>query len=89
MIGLPKFENNPNVIFEHGRYIISPTAKLNDKERKILQKQILEYRKVYLNHLNRSIYMGYLKMDKNGDYYLTDNAPKPLVDYFNNISCKE
>ena len=78
MRGTPEFANNNNIIFKDGRYKISPDANITDKERKRLEKQILSERKAYLNHLNRSLYRGYLKMDKEGNYYMSEKAPLPL-----------
>lgn len=89
MLGAPDFIDNPNVVLEKGEYIISPSANLSEQERKKLQKQILEYRKSYLNHLNRSIYMGHLKMDKNGDFYLSKKAPQAIKDYYNSLIHEE
>lgn len=80
MLGAPDFIDNPNVVFNNGRFFVDKSVP--EKEKRKLKKEILRYRKKQLEQLNKSTYCGYLKMNKQGDFYLDKLAPDELKTIF-------
>lgn len=82
MLGAPDFLGSEYV--EHSKNGLGYAVKGNTPPEiyKQLKKQVVDYNKRYVAHLNRSEYGGYLRVNKDGVIYLSPSAPDVIKQHF-------
>lgn len=89
MIEMPKYTGTPYIKHADNGYGYKVADNVPEEIREDVEKDVLDYNKRSVKHLNRTKFRGYVKMKKTGEIYLSSLAPKVLKDEFCMTDCPE